>query len=74
LRASYLLTSLEISDRGDDSIYLLNPKIVTEDGEWEAWLFANWIPGAIRYRSFWDLMQAEYKNFLDSLNDPAPER
>ena len=35
----------EISDTGDSAIYLLNPKVVTADGEW-AWLFANWLPGA----------------------------
>lgn len=45
---------------GDAAIYVLNPQIVTPEGEWEAWLFADWLPGAARYRSFQDLMQAEY--------------
>ena len=62
-RVEYLESALEISDTGDSAIYLLNPKVVTPDGEWEAWLFANWLPGAIRYRSFAELMEAEYHSF-----------
>ena len=43
-RVEYLESALEISDTVSDSaIYLLNPKVVTADGEWEAWLFANWL-------------------------------
>jgi hypothetical protein len=44
-------------------VYLLNPCVVTEDGEWEAWYLAHWLPGAVRYRSFWDLMNDEYTTF-----------
>ena len=57
-RIEYLETALEISDIGDSAVYLLNPKVV-QDGEWEAWFFANWLPGAARYRSFLELMTAE---------------
>ena len=64
LRVEYLPTALEISDVGDACIYLLNPKVVTEEGEWEAWFFANWLPGAARYRSFQELMEAQYRDFL----------
>ncbi|MBD2326317.1 SMI1/KNR4 family protein [Alkalinema sp. FACHB-956] len=65
LRSEYLHTALEISCKGDSAIYLLNPQVVTEEGEWEAWFFGDWLPGADRYRSFSDLMQAEYQNFLE---------
>jgi hypothetical protein len=65
-RPQYLQTALQISERTDDSVYLLNPQIVTADGEWEAWLFANWVPGAFRYRSFWDMMQSEHISFINS--------
>ncbi|OUC13183.1 MAG: hypothetical protein B0A82_18740 [Alkalinema sp. CACIAM 70d] len=65
LRSEYLQTALEISGKGDSAIYLLNPQVVTEEGEWEAWFFGDWLPGADRYRSFRDLMQAEYQNFLE---------
>jgi SMI1/KNR4 family protein SUKH-1 len=64
LRVEYLQTALEISDIGDAGIYLLNPKVLTKEGEWEAWFFANWLPGAARYRSFQELMEAEYRSFL----------
>lgn len=67
LRTEYMQTALEISDVGDSAIYLLNPKIVTPDGEWEAWFLANWMAGAKRYPSFWELMQGEYKSFVSLL-------
>ena len=62
-RTEYLQTALEISDIGDSAILLLNPEIVNHAGEWEAWMFANWHAGAVRYRSFWELIRGEYKNF-----------
>ena len=65
LRVEYLQTALEISDTGDSAIYLLNPQVMTEDGEWEAWFFGDWLPGADRYQSFCEMMQAEYENFLE---------
>jgi hypothetical protein len=58
-RTHYLETALQISDEGDSAVLLLNPEVQTDDGEWEAWLFANWLPGASRYRSFRELMEAE---------------
>ena len=64
-RVEYLQTALEISDIGDSAIYLLNPKVVTKGGEWEAWFFANWLPGAVRYRSFQELLEAEYQKILE---------
>lgn len=68
VRLSYFFSTLQISDIGDDAVYLLNPRVLTEDGEWEAWLFAAWLPGAVRYHSFWDLMQAEYRTLLDTIS------
>ena len=65
LRVEYLQTTLEISEKGDAAIYLLNPQVITADGEWEAWFFGDWLPGADRYRSFREMMQAEYENFLE---------
>lgn len=55
LRVLHLETALEISEAGDGSIFLLNPD-VTFAGEWEAWFFANWLPGAERYQSFTELI------------------
>lgn len=64
MRTKYLRTALEISnpDYRDSHAYLLNPEVVTADGEWEAWRLAA--ESCRRYRSFWKLMQAEYEHFL----------
>lgn len=70
LRLEYLQTAIAISDVGVDSIYLLNPQIVAPDGEWEAWFFADYLPGADRYPSFQAMMEAEYKAFLE-LREPV---
>jgi hypothetical protein len=42
-----------------DGVALLNPHVRTSEGEWEAWHLAPWLPGANRYRSFWDLAMDE---------------
>jgi hypothetical protein len=58
LRREYLSTALEIStDSGDGDIFLLIPDVVFKDNEWEAWHFGNKLPGAFRYRSFYEMMQ-----------------
>ncbi|MBN2579615.1 MAG: SMI1/KNR4 family protein [Pirellulales bacterium] len=62
-RYGQLKETLQISEEGDSAVYLLNPQVITKDGEWEAWFFANWIPGVVRYRSFLEMMQAEYHHF-----------
>jgi hypothetical protein len=59
----YLPTALEISDWGDSALYVLNPRQVRADGEWEAAFFANWNPGARVYGSFQELMEAQYDTF-----------
>jgi hypothetical protein len=65
-RVEYLPFALQISatEEYGTAVYLLNPEVVTADGEWEAWFFAHWVPGAVRYRSFWSLLQAERADML----------
>ncbi|MEU9213970.1 SMI1/KNR4 family protein [Streptomyces sp. NPDC048415] len=66
IRPEYLPHTLKISHTPEATdVYLLNPCVVTPDGEWEAWYLAHWLPGAVRYRSFWDLMNGEYRSFRD---------
>jgi hypothetical protein len=65
IRIEYLQTCLSISEKGESSIYLLNPRVISEGQEWEAWFFGDWLPGADRYASFQAMMEAEYRNFLD---------
>lgn len=56
-RPEYLADCLTLSSFGDSAFLLLNPKVVTPAGEWEAWFLAYWGPGAVRYRSFWELVE-----------------
>ncbi len=56
-RQEYLKTALAISDLfWEGAQLLLNPKISSSEGEWEAWYLDSKLPGAYRYRSFWELM------------------
>ena len=57
-RSEYLIKSLAISGWGDASIILLNPEVKFGD-EWEAWMFAVWLLGPARYKSFEDRMKEE---------------
>src|SRR5207302_2707513 len=61
-RADHMSSLVQISDIGD-GVYLLNPQAVTPDGEWEAWFFANWVPGARRFPSFAHLLLNDYAEF-----------
>jgi hypothetical protein len=63
-RVDCLRSCLQVSGVGDSAVYLLNPEVRTQEGEWEAWDFASWYPGAHRYRTFWDLMQCAEKSLL----------
>ena len=66
LYAYHLPATLEVSARETigTAIYLLNPMVITSDGEWEAFFYAAWAVGAVRFASFWDLMQKEYQDFV----------
>ena len=67
-RAEYLSKCLAISGWGDSAILLLNPEIKFGD-EWEAWMFANWGPGATRYKSFEELVKHEYSLYTTILSN-----
>ena len=71
-RFSLLRTAIQVSDVSDSSVYLLSPDVVDGDGEWEAWLFATWLPGAVRHPSWWAMMQAEYAGFVTLEKPPEP--
>jgi len=61
-RTSYLSSCLQISEEGDSAVVLLNPKVINHEGEWEAWFFANWNPGAHRYPSFRAYVESELES------------
>jgi hypothetical protein len=58
MRNRYLQTALQVSDTWDGDVVLLNSDVKFGE-EWEAWLFGNKLPGAIRYRSFAELIEAQ---------------
>lgn len=63
-RNHYLKTALQVSDSHDGDVILLNP-MVRFGEEWEAWYFGYKLPGAHRYRSFAELMDAHvFHNFF----------
>lgn len=61
-RTAYLSSCLQISDTGDSAVTLLNPEVIDDEGEWEAWFFANWLPGARRYPSFRAYVESELES------------
>ena len=69
IRTHYLQTALAISVGMCGSVYLLNPQIITSNGEWEAWYFSVDHPGAFRYPSFQEMMEADYQRFRESYQE-----
>ena len=67
IRSNYSKDCIAISDWFDGGIILLNPNIKFSE-EFEAWAFANWYPGAVRYKSFWDLIKGEFNTYLEIKN------
>jgi hypothetical protein len=63
-RWQLLSNAIQVSDVFDGAVYLLCPTVVDDEGEWEAWHFASWLPGAARFASWWDLINAEYRTWL----------
>lgn len=70
-RGAHMPSLVQISDVGD-GVYLLNPQAVTPDGEWEAWFFANWVPGAMRYPSLAHLLLHDYGTFRQTMKVQGP--
>jgi len=71
-----LSTALQVSARETvgTAMYLLDPRSVDADGEWEAWFFAHWVPGVDRFPSFQALMQSELDKLLAPPPPPPPGR
>lgn len=58
-KGGHLRHVLEISSCVDGYATYLNPLVVDADGEWEAWDFGTKTLGAVRYRSFRALLEAD---------------
>lgn len=71
-RPGYLKETLQISEVGDSAVLIVNPQVINSDGEWEAWFFANWLPGVHRFRSFQELIDHQYHGcFKDAWEQPV---
>ena len=57
MRVDQLAETIVISTIVDERVLLINPAAMYQGGEWEAWDFANWYPGAYRYASFAHLVE-----------------
>lgn len=58
-RRALLGDAIQISEHEAGGVYLLIPTVMTAEGEWEAWSFSSWRPGALRSHSFIELLEAE---------------
>jgi len=58
-KGGHLRNVLEVSSCIDGYATYLNPLVVDADGEWEAWDFGTKTLGAVRYRSFRALIEAD---------------
>ncbi|HEX5579320.1 MAG TPA: hypothetical protein VFY43_06615, partial [Candidatus Limnocylindria bacterium] len=56
--ARQLGDTIVVSTTVDERVLLINPASTEAGGEWEAWDFANWYPGAYRYPTFARLVEA----------------
>lgn len=56
-RETALDALIEVGRLEQGAVILLNPQERTSDGEWEAWFLAPQLAGAVRTRSFAELMQ-----------------
>ena len=66
-REAHLDGLLVVGDLGHGTILALNPAELSKDGEMEAWYLSTRLPGALRFRSFAELMQLVY--FMDIYPD-----
>jgi hypothetical protein len=62
LRHHYYGDSLLISEASESELVLLNPFVVSADGEWETIFSAHWIPENERFRSFRDYVEKIVRN------------
>jgi hypothetical protein len=60
LREEYLDGLVLVGILGNGRVLALNPSEISIDGEWEAWYLSTRLPGALRFRSFAELMQVMY--------------
>ncbi|MGF1527910.1 MAG: SMI1/KNR4 family protein [Candidatus Competibacterales bacterium] len=69
IRGDYMPHLLQLSELVEAAVVLLNPKVVSPEGEWEGWDMGNAFPGAHRYQNFEQLMAGLRQRTLANLRD-----
>ena len=69
-KAGHVRYALQVSGDVDGYTILLNPLVVDQHGEWEAWDFGSKLPGANRYRSFASLIAADVERLEGEVARP----
>jgi hypothetical protein len=72
-KVSFLNETLQISEWIDGSVILLNPMVKFGE-EWEAWVYANWLPGARRYKSFDKLIGSEFYSTVKLIEESSEDK
>jgi hypothetical protein len=68
-RDQHLDALILVGTLGHGSVVVLNPAEKSRDGEWEAWYLSTKLAGALRFRSFAELIQMLYFADLRPEND-----
>ena len=63
----FMDTLVIVRPSDEEELYLLNPKVKNDNGEWQAWIFGHWVPGAHAFVSFQALLEGEYKTILEDI-------
>ncbi len=65
-----LFGMLQIS-HSHEAVILLNPAAINDDGDWQAVLFASWVPGVERFDSLQEFLGTSFGTSSPNVNDPS---
>ncbi|MDE2421720.1 MAG: SMI1/KNR4 family protein [Gammaproteobacteria bacterium] len=68
IRDEYLKHIIALGPVVDSGVFLINPQIIFPNGEWEAWDFSVKYPGAKRYKSLNELLEAFCSSSCENLD------
>lgn len=65
-----LFGMLQIS-HSHEAVILLNPAAINDDGDWQAVLFASWVPGVERFDSLQEFLGTSFEVTSPDESDPS---
>lgn len=65
-----LFGMLQIS-QSHEAVILLNPAAINDDGDWQAVLFASWVPGVERFDSLQEFLGTSFGASSPNVSDPS---